>query len=399
MSKAFNLNVLLYALSRQYPFYYELLQDIKLIVTKQVPTAGVNFKEGRINIFINPEFMNRLTCKEQVAVMVHEFEHICLEHIKETPEQKKNIAMDIAINQNVKNLPSNCLNLKFFDQFDDTIKSKVIKQANWQHYFNLIPDKYSMGGGKAGEVGKKGETGEGEGSGGVGGQEQFDDHGNFGNGDGVDLGNIDVGGMLSRAYESVQDKGGIPSYITDKIREIHSRKASLNYKQILNSALKKSLIKDAKHDWSRPSKRYGFLSKGTSQNKVPRLAIWLDTSGSIGSRELNEFFGIVDNFSKLCKVDIALNFWNTNVYLKSKYKQNGSKELDYDVQGGGTDIRDTIKHINQQNNDLNLVVTDGMFSEDKVIPRNTMYILTPDGTDHYLNKVRSVKIGGYNGRY
>ena len=68
------------ALIKERPFYAHFIQNMKRIITDEVPTMGVNITD-QINLFINPEFFNLLTPQERVACLMHEVLHIINKHI------------------------------------------------------------------------------------------------------------------------------------------------------------------------------------------------------------------------------------------------------------------------------------------------------------------------------
>jgi len=96
------------------------MQCLDIYYTHQVPRAGILFnQEGRKwEMMINPFwFCKKVTYhKMRKAVLMHEISHITHKHpmrapfIKLHPKRRvmMNIAMDMAINQNIPNLPDGC---------------------------------------------------------------------------------------------------------------------------------------------------------------------------------------------------------------------------------------------------------------------------------------------------
>ena len=82
------------------PFYGHFIASMKVHETTEIPTAGVNV-DKKINLFINPEFWNKLPLNHQVGVLEHEVAHILYLHLlrgQSCIHDAYNIASDCAIN-------------------------------------------------------------------------------------------------------------------------------------------------------------------------------------------------------------------------------------------------------------------------------------------------------------
>lgn len=92
-------------------FYAHILMQMNRI-EGYTRTMAVGLIDGRINLYYNPEFVDKLTPKELVAVLEHEIMHLVMEH----PAREKsrvheiwNVAADMSINQMIEGLPSDCI--------------------------------------------------------------------------------------------------------------------------------------------------------------------------------------------------------------------------------------------------------------------------------------------------
>jgi predicted metal-dependent peptidase len=84
-------------LSARNPFFGALALFAKMEATQELPTAAT---DGR-DIFVNPDFFNRLTANEQDGLLLHEVLHAALMHPTRREgrdPEKWNIAADIVIN-------------------------------------------------------------------------------------------------------------------------------------------------------------------------------------------------------------------------------------------------------------------------------------------------------------
>jgi predicted metal-dependent peptidase len=93
-------------------FYAHILMQMNRIEEKYVKTMGVGMHDGRIDLYYNPDFLEKLTPKELVAVLEHEIMHLVMEH----PGREKgrsheiwNVACDMSINQMIEGLPKDCI--------------------------------------------------------------------------------------------------------------------------------------------------------------------------------------------------------------------------------------------------------------------------------------------------
>ncbi|WP_323665276.1 DUF2201 family putative metallopeptidase [Aliarcobacter butzleri] len=74
--------------------------------------AGVGYWNDKFNLYINPDLFKLFSIDEQKAILIHEAMHIIFNHFsrqEEKDHEKWNIATDAAINQFIKNIPSNCI--------------------------------------------------------------------------------------------------------------------------------------------------------------------------------------------------------------------------------------------------------------------------------------------------
>ncbi len=98
------------------PFFAGLSRRIDKRKTTDIPTAGVTVdpKSAQFVLLYNPDYFAKLTDKEKLGVLKHEFYHLVFEHVTgRKPEggltREDNMCMDLAINSHLINeLPDNC---------------------------------------------------------------------------------------------------------------------------------------------------------------------------------------------------------------------------------------------------------------------------------------------------
>lgn len=91
------------------PFFSEFLLRFVYWESTALPTVGVNIKQGKMNMYINPDFLYPLSFEERQFILLHEIMHFInnsfsrRENIINVDSVLFNIAADIPINEEVKN--------------------------------------------------------------------------------------------------------------------------------------------------------------------------------------------------------------------------------------------------------------------------------------------------------
>ena len=448
----------IYETQKSNPFMGSVLQCLNISYSHMLPTAGIMFNTDakRWDMFINPYFFCRkLKGPERVAVLVHELSHITHKHPMRVPFLKisakkrmlMNIAADMAINQFIKNLPKGCqqcpprdsgqpcknelcpghgIDVNDYYDVDPKTNTKLPWPGNkpMETYYELLIKRFD-------DPDKNDEDGEGEGQGpGTGqgkGKGKGKADGNAGGGaDTGDLpqtidehmwdGSADEGEMLDATEELVKramikqrmSYDNLPGHIKELLDDIKARRAELNYKAIIMSAMKRHASgHDRKSTWTRKSKRFGYKSPGTKVGDLPELFNILDTSGSISIEEANEFLEIVDQFLRVGARKCRLGMFHTKLYYNDQYKL-GQRITRNDIQNGGTDLTEVMQEILRRKPDLAIVLTDGCYGDVNVeqwmrpgdkFPQ-TLFIISKDGSeDHPLKRLgETIKIPHTSGK-
>ncbi len=87
-------------------FYGNFLLNVNFYKTEKIGTAGVNFKQLRMNFYYNPKFLDKLNQKQIKYLMIHELFHLLFSHPKRGQgyyHPLANIAMDMIINEIIDN--------------------------------------------------------------------------------------------------------------------------------------------------------------------------------------------------------------------------------------------------------------------------------------------------------
>jgi predicted metal-dependent peptidase len=410
------------------PFMGSVLQCMNMTYSHVIPTAGVMFNAElkRWDMLINPYFFCRkLNEVQRKAVLLHELYHITHKHPLRVPfmklsshkRQLMNIAMDMAINQFIKDLPAGCPQCpprkpgEFASQpcenpdccgsgidikdFFDTDKAGKVTQ--WEarqpaeHYYEKLMERFKDPDpeDQQNKDGNPGNAGGGANSGDL--PKTTDVHHWDGSSEEKDMLEA-TEDLVKRAM--VKCKFGhdeLPGHIKELLDHIKQRRAELDYKRLILQAMKSSLPANFRiKSWTRKSKRYGAKAPGNKNGEEPELDNFIDTSGSISIEEANNFLDIVDEFLRVGARKCTLNMFHTSNYYREDYKR-GQRIKREDIQSGGTCLEDSFRVIAKSRPDLAIILTDGYYShvdtKKLVGPNgrfpNTVFIISKDGTtDH-----------------
>jgi predicted metal-dependent peptidase len=454
-----DLQTCIYQTTKSHPFFGSILQIMNISFTHILPTAGVMFNAEvkRWELMINPKFFcKHMNDPQRKAVLIHELYHITHKHplripfLKLSVHKRKlmNIAMDMAINQYIKDIPDGCascpppgqytpctnelccgrgIHLRDFYDYDEKTKKNIpwADRREAEYYYDKLlnrfedPDPSDMGEGE-------GEGGEGEGQGQGSGQGKGkgkgqgqpgpgSGQGNAGGGANsgdlpqtTDIHNWDGSAQESDMLEATEDLvkramikakfayDELPGFVKELLEHIKQRKAELNYKAIIMQALKASLPSNTRvSSWTRKSRRFGNKAPGRKNGEQPRLDNFIDTSGSISIEEANSFLDIIDEFLKIGARKCMLNLWHTRNYYREEYKR-GARLKREQFQSGGTCLNDSFRVIAENRPDLCIILTDGYYSdidEKKLVGPNgqfpnVVFIISKDGTMNHPFKDR-----------
>lgn len=386
-------------------FIGHVLQCVNIRYNDSIPTAGIYFdsKSKKYEMLLNSEFFcDRLSSDERCGVLIHEIYHIVFKHVFRVPpsdfreKTKLNIAMDLVINQLIANIPDGGM---FIKDFKDKQGKPFPENKTTDFYLNLLENSKYKDGKENSD--KNGHNRDKNGymptkdllDKMVERRYHFDSH----DWDGEDGSLKDkleaVEGLLKRAKFNAEKSGcSIPGSIADQLQEITNQIKALDYKKILLSTLKKSLdSRDTSKTWSRPSRRYGELARGSKVGLLPSIAVYIDTSGSISYEEICTFLDIINGFLTVGINKAYIHLFNTELYHTERVKKNFKLNKD-SIQIGGTDLSEVFAHMENNTVNLSLILTDGYYSRPEFNKRKigeTIFIISKSNgqLDHPLSDI------------
>ncbi len=317
----FDLRIHVHRLLMDEPFFAALSRRMDKRATKAIPTAGVMVTEqGKLEMVYNPDFFKPLSDEARKDILKHEFYHIVFQHVTGgrflsfrdmDPNERKihNIAMDLAINGYLPNLPEMaCVpgkgpfaHLRTHQTTEHYLKELRKMQKEGE---NPPPPEGGGGGGDC----------EGEGSGGNGkgnpldGMDSFDDHSGW---DAMDDQTKQIAeervkefikDAVDEANSSSRGWGSVPSSCRKDILAGITRK--VDWKKVLRYFVKQSQKANKKSSIRKINKRYPYQHPGKKSSRTAKIAIAIDQSGSVSDQMLAAFFAEMNNLAKIAEFTV-----------------------------------------------------------------------------------------------
>jgi predicted metal-dependent peptidase len=401
------------------PFYAHILATTIRKVDNDISTAAVGLSGNVIQLMINEVFFleDLKSTSQRVAVLKHEVLHLVFKHLfrhgKSDNPELYNIAADLVVNQYIGqwSLPESAVTLKSFPDlnleeekhleyyYDKLSKLLSEIQKNKKRTTDEInQDESNSNGkheGKSPLSSRKLEE--------IYNSKRHSDHskwilksesGNyFSDEKFVDANSLagveqSLNKVLLTALERVpaSNYGSIPSSIItalEKIKQDYQPKVS--WKRILRIFNSTAGRTEIYHTNKRISKRFG-TRPGIKIVQRRKIAVILDTSGSIDMQTLNIFFSeinqIYNSGTQVLIIECDAAVGNVFPFRKNEeWKISGR---------GGTNFDPAFEYINKNRNiriDACIYLTDGFAPKPTIKPRcRLLYVVTPDGSigDHLV---------------
>jgi len=333
------------------PFFAGLSRRIDKQKTTSIPTAGVTVdkKSAQFVLMYNPSFFEKLSDKEKLGVLKHEFYHLVFEHVTgRKPEggltKTDNMCMDLAINSHlIGELPDNCCipGKKPFE-WAPPGKSYEWYKANWQGV-----DEQEGGG-----------EGEGEGDP----SDSFDDHSGWEQVDNTEneIAKERLKEAIKKAAEEASQAGSWGSVPAECRKEILDRlKVRVNWEKALRYFVKTSQKAAKRSTVRRINKRFPYIHPGKKVTRTAKFAVSIDQSGSVDDEMLSKFFSALDKLAKLASFTVVpfdTEVCEEHVFEWKKGKRYKAERVRY----GGTCFDAPTKWVNERSFDGHIVLTDMM---------------------------------------
>jgi len=365
-------------------FYGYFLMSVNFYETKSLPTAGVNFRNLKMNFYYNPDFFDSLTEKQVAYVVIHELFHLLFNHPKRGKgynHELANVAMDMIINElidekhdNVSERPKGLLIMdshyeeeRIFEILYDWLNKK---REDWKEKYGE-QEKQDLIGEMLGDNEPESNNGGNKPS-----KEESDKRKSENDELGIDE-------STRRLFEN--NCAGFDEHfwddIPDEIKKEIVRKQVENLKQrgligANEEYILSRLIKKSNNNFLRLLKRSVSSLKGFSKVKSIRRPNRKDIEGLKGRNKYSNLINcILDTsgsmngqfekiLSEIFKDDYQINLIQCDTDVKNFVKINNKNELKkMKIKGlGGTTLQPGIDYVNSQkklkSNNL-VILTDG----------------------------------------
>lgn len=388
-------------------WFLDVLYNINIAVMDKdkcpAPTACVMFKDFKINMFFNREFIDKLDDDELLGVILHETLHLALYHnVRNVDKNMKlwNIACDLEVNSIIDSMKFKLPEGGLMPQRDFKLESRLSAENYYDAIYKEIENQKKNGKGKGGG----GFSIEGIGT--------LDDHSQWSKTESEsemvkqmvdtvvkpaiqknenDINRSSIKDNITEALREVSGKknrsaryGDQPGNYISKINVTGNGKVKWNY--ILNRLIRRTLSSNYIPSFKRTSRRYGELVKGKIKNhKIDSIVVAVDTSGSI-NRDLHErFMEEIILIRRMFKIEIRYIQCDTEVTQDIKLKRYTNVENIAIKGGGGTDFRPVFDYIKQKNYKPNAILyfTDGQGTYPEKSNIDTLWIIDSEDSLSY----------------
>jgi len=335
--------------SKEFCMFAGVLSVGKVIFTQDLPTAATN---GR-DVMYNPDFVKSLDDKELNYVVLHEALHKAYQHMhlwkklwKENP-QLANMAADYVVNYAIHEADEYSQIAKRPDSalFDLAYKGMTTKQI-----FDMLKKDNEFVKQQGGH-----DTHDWEGA------EQLSDE--------------EVKETAKQIDQALRQgeiiRGKMQGNKNRSINELLEPK--VNWREQLRDFVNSTCRNKDKTTWKRPHKRFighDIYMPSLIGESIGQVVIGIDTSGSIGDKELSEFLTeVVAICEDVSPSSIELLYWDTQVAGHETYNQGDYKALVQSTKpagGGGTHVGCVNQYIKDKRIEPEaiIILTDGYVEED-----------------------------------
>lgn len=397
---AYDLEQDMFRLLMNESFFAAVSRHISKRAVKNISTAGVRVTEdGNFEMVYSEDFMEKLPDNHRRGVLKHELYHLILDHcLGRSPDGRKiskrwNWATDLAINSYLKGeLPDFALFPEKFN-YEEGLSAE-------EYYNKLQKDKHDEKNGKC-----DGNHSSGEGSGDAppcdGSCGNFDDHGGWGEGEGLpeDVKSVArerlreiMKNAANEANSSSRGWGNIPSDVRrDIMRFING---TIDWKAVLRMFVGSAQRSHKSSTVKRINRRFPYIHPGKKSNRAARIAISIDQSGSVSDELLEAFFGELNSLCKLATFTVVPFDTRVEPTLIYEWKK-GQKRKATRVMNGGTDFDAPTEYVNKAGTfDGHIVLTDMQAPAPKPSKCRRMWMTDLNGAEspYFRNGERIIPI-------
>lgn len=372
-------------LLRKEPFHAHLLISIKRVFSTEVPTAAVSASGKGVTLWVNPRFFSKeLNAAQRVAVLKHEMLHLLFKHPwRETANMPdadlRNIAADLVVNQFILpwKLPTGCIELTSFP------RAGLLPDQTMEWYYNKLRDFSKSENPEAAEALKKAKEKAHE----QGCDAKWHEKGEAPDEGGAvvssEAAEVVIRGLVvkAKAKISAKDWGELPAGLARAIDEICAP-PKVPWKRLLRLFAGRGARTTLKTSRLRESTRFPG-EPGIRIKRLQKVAVAIDTSGSIDDELLNEFLAEINGIAR-AGADVTLIQCDCVITSVAPYRRF---ERPVFKGGGGTNFDPVMQWLRENRQECFggcIYLTDGYAPNPTIDPRcPILWVLTPDMKIHH----------------
>lgn len=356
------------------PFYGLFLMGLqRKDGTSEIDTAAVGIEGINPVLYVNLNFWGTLDDKMKIAILKHELNHILMGHLtnnwnylSDEDHVTLNEAQDCEINSFISELQT--------DPWCYPAAYNLENGKGTLYYYEQIKKQKKKGGGGSG-------SGQGQGQNSSG-RKTVDDHKFFGKA--ADLSDAEkqlieqqIANNTKRTAEQVQKQcGNIPGQFQEYVNNLFKVKDRIfNWKAYFRRSLGTMIDVELKKTKKRESVRFPGAA-GSKHKRKAKVLVVVDTSGSISTKDLCDFFSEINH---VYKAGTVVDIIEIDTQIQRQYTYTGTWDMKASGRGG-TVLNDAIEYYNNHRRDYTAMVifTDGYCNVDFKIYGKHMWILTHD---------------------
>lgn len=367
------------------PFYAHLLGSLNKEVVgpgHPVDTLAVGLGPAAYTLYVNADFWDGPLAEpaHRLGVLKHELLHLIFRHLQvqepRLDSMLMNIAFDLVVNQYVdrEQLPADSI---FLESFPDL---RLLPGQTWFYYYKKMEDL------------RQGASGEFKGT---PSSDMLQKIRSDSNGlerhqpwrelrSRTELEQAVADNHLDSLLRTAQQRtnahawGSLPGEVREFIQQrLHPAPPALDWRRALRLFAGNASRTRLYNTIKRPSKRYG-VTPGIKLRRERKLLVAIDTSGSLGTGEIEQFF---QEIFHLWRAGAEVEILECDVKIARRYPYRGRMpEL---VEGrGGTSFDEPLEVANRERPDGLIYFTDGFAAPPKIAMRvPVLWVLTAKGLD------------------
>ncbi|PLV59733.1 VWA-like domain-containing protein [Thermotoga sp. KOL6] len=374
-------------IGKKSPFYYYVLLGMKIIPSDSIKNLKISFSStGDVMLLFNPKSFEEKPLRMVEALLLHEVMHIVLQHFRIKPKNERDrkiwdLAMDAAINQYIPELAAFGVPLDVLVKENHAVDNDklFVLPPEWMMFENaeayhkwILEEMERLGRYDVEAVAEF--------------RENVDDH------SGLMEEDVPIEMILEltkdrtkKAFNLFGDT--LPSGIK---REVHLllENPELDWKTLLRRFFGVSIKADRYSTPLKPNRRYDYLP-GWRNEYLPKVAVVIDTSGSIVEKELNKFITELERIVDILGEEIWLIQVDKSITSVVKYRAGNWKDLNI-VGGGSTDLQPAVDYSERiLRVEGTVVFTDGHVDV-PVARRRILFVLSKFHNEDFQEEARKM---------